>query len=75
MSTNAGQQDRLLTYDQLARALQISPGTLRNWVSQDYIPHVKLGRCVRFNSDDINNWLKQRSCPGRLQLIPDNVRM
>ena len=41
--------DQLLTYEQLADKLQVNPGTLRNWVSQGYIPCVKLGRAVRFD--------------------------
>ncbi len=47
--------DRFLTYDQLAEALQLSLGTLKNWVSQGFIPHTKLGRNVRFDPDAIEN--------------------
>ena len=60
--------DRLLTYKQLADALQVSPGTLRNWVSQQYIPHVKLGRAVRFDPRTVEQWLQKRAHPGRLRL-------
>jgi excisionase family DNA binding protein len=58
--------DKLLTYDQLARVLQVNPGTLRNWVSQQFIPHVKLGRAVRFDTAAVEMWLRKRSHPGRL---------
>lgn len=58
----------LLTYDQLADRLQVSPGTLRNWVSQQFIPHVKLGRAVRFEINDIQAWIKKRANEGRVRL-------
>lgn len=62
---------RLLTYDQLAELLQISPGTLRNWVSQQFIPHTKVGRNVRFDLDTIDKWIKRRTNPGRLRMRHD----
>ena len=66
--------DRLLTYDQLADALQVSQGTLRNWVSQQYVPHVKIGRAVRFDPRAIEEWLQRRAHPGRLRLRHENLK-
>lgn len=60
--------ETLLTYDQLADRLQVSPGTLRNWVSQQFIPHVKLGRAVRFEINDIQAWINKRANGGRVRL-------
>jgi len=60
--------NRLLTYEELAEVLQVSPGTLRNWVSQEFIPFVKVGRVVRFDPETINRWIRKRSNPGRLSL-------
>ena len=33
---------------------------------KDYIPHIKLGRLVRFRLGDIEAWLKQKSHAGRV---------
>jgi len=66
--------EQLLTYEQLAEALQVSPGTLRNWVSQQYVPHVKIGRVVRFDPSAIDNWLRKRAHPGRLRLRVGDFR-
>jgi len=57
----------LLTYEQMAQILQVSPGTLRNWVSQGFIPHIKIGRAVRFDPKVIEAWLQKRSHPGRIR--------
>jgi excisionase family DNA binding protein len=62
------QLQKLLTYDQLADLLQVSPGTLRNWVSQQYIPYLKIGKNVRFSQNAIEQWLKKRAHYGRLQI-------
>ena len=66
--------EKLLTYDQLAEWLQVSPGTLRNWVSQQFIPCVKLGRAVRFDPAVIEQWVRKRTCPGRLRLRHENLK-
>ncbi|HEG43341.1 MAG TPA: DNA-binding protein [Phycisphaerales bacterium] len=54
-----------LTVKQLAEYLSLSPGTIRNWVSQKYIPHSKKGRVVRFHRRQIDEWLSADTCPGR----------
>lgn len=66
--------EKLLTYEQLAETLQMSPGTLRNWVSQEFIPHVKLGRTVRFDPAAVEAWLRKRAHPGRLRVRYDTMR-
>lgn len=56
----------LLTYDQLAQALQVNRGTLRNWVSEGYVPHIKMRRSVRFDPGQIDLWLRKQGKEGRL---------
>jgi excisionase family DNA binding protein len=58
-------QPTWMTVEQVAVYLSVSPGTVRNWVSQKYIPHAKKGRIVRFNRQAIDAWLSADSCPGR----------
>jgi excisionase family DNA binding protein len=54
-----------LTVSQLAEYLSVSPGTVRNWVSQRYIPFAKRGRIVRFHRQRIDAWLMADACLGR----------
>jgi excisionase family DNA binding protein len=54
-----------MTVDDLAAYLSVSPGTVRNWVSQRYVPFSRRGRVVRFHKDRIDSWMSLGSCPGR----------
>lgn len=45
--------ETLLTFDELARALNCSPATIRRHL-QD-IPHFRIGRVVRFRLTDVLN--------------------
>jgi len=47
----------LLTVPQLAEQLQIKAATLYTWAEQGSIPHLKLGRLLRFDPDEIEAWL------------------
>ncbi len=40
--------------------LGISPNTLKRWVSEDRIPHFRLGtrKCIRFRKSEIAAWLE-----------------
>ena len=44
----------LLNYEQAAKVLNLAPQTLRQWVSGEKIPFIKLGRAVRFTPRMIN---------------------
>ena len=50
-----------LTIDQAARYLQVSEGTVRNWIYKRYIPHVKRGRVVRLHTGELDDWLRRRA--------------
>jgi len=39
----------------------LSPHTIYTMVSQRRIPFVKLGRCLRFDLDRLDEWIKQNS--------------
>jgi len=47
------EKEPLLTTPQVARLLNVSPLTVRAWVFQRLLPVVRLGRAVRFKSEDI----------------------
>jgi excisionase family DNA binding protein len=50
--------DRLYTYSETAEILNLSPGTLRVWVSAKRVPCVKLGKAVRFNREQIEQMMQ-----------------
>ena len=48
---------RLLTVKEIAELLRISERKVYELVSNNEIPHVKVGGSIRFNSEVINKWL------------------
>ena len=53
-------EKRLLNKCQLAEYLGLKVYTIDSWVSQRRVPFIKLGKCVRFDPDEIELWLKER---------------
>ena len=47
-----------LTIEQSAQYLQVSVGTVRNWIWQRRIPHAKRGKVVRLHKTDLDKWLR-----------------
>ena len=68
MSCNG--MSRLLTPEQVADLLGVKKSTIYQWTHQQFIPHIKLGRNVRFDQDQVIEWTRKLSCPGRLKRIP-----
>jgi excisionase family DNA binding protein len=58
--------DKLLTPQQIADVLGVQPSTIYQWTHQGFIPHVKVGRFVRFREADITQWLERRFSQGRV---------
>ncbi len=54
----------LLTPKQAAEALAISPRKLWGMTASDEIPHVKIGRCVRYPVNDLRAWVAERKQGG-----------
>ena len=48
----------LLTVKEVSQWLQVKPSTLYVWAEHGMIPHLKLGRLVRFDHDEIEMWLQ-----------------
>ena len=55
----------------VADKLGMSVSTIRKWVHYGFIPHVKLGRAVRFQEKDIEAWIEERAEKGRATLAPE----
>ncbi len=56
---------RLLNVEEISEYLGVKVATIYGWVSEGYIPHIKLGRLVRFDLDAVTEWVKQKEVQGR----------
>ena len=56
--------EKLLTEPQIAEHLGVRTSTIYQWTHQEFIPHVKLGKLVRFRECDVVKWLEDRLSPG-----------
>jgi excisionase family DNA binding protein len=57
--------DSLLTPKQVAELLGVQLSTIYQWTHEEFIPHVKLRRLVRFKISDILAWLEKQKKKGR----------
>lgn len=57
--------EKLLTVEEMAEVLGVAVSTIYQWTHQEYIPHIKIGRFVRFNRMQVEQWLKNRTINGR----------
>lgn len=60
----------LMNMRQIGQEINVSPHTIRVWVRHGYIPHVRVGRQIRFDVEAVKEWLKRRACSGRDRLTP-----
>lgn len=54
----------LLTTQEAAEALAISPRKLWGMTASGEIPHVRLGRSVRYPVDDLQRWIESQKKGG-----------
>jgi len=52
--------DQLLTIQEVADYLSVSPKTVRRLVSRRGLPHIRFGRVLRFERGDVFRWLQAR---------------
>ena len=83
-SANEGQRDRdekrpqLMTAQEIAAFLRISPKTVYNWVSLGIIPCIRFNRrLVRFERKRVVEWLAQYEQKGRKRhkYVPGDASM
>ncbi|MEW6349730.1 MAG: helix-turn-helix domain-containing protein [Thermodesulfobacteriota bacterium] len=60
-----------MTTEEVAELLRVSISTIRKWVHYGFVPHVKIGRLVRYRRSDITQWIDERATEGRTGLVPD----
>jgi len=64
----------LLNVAEAARFLAVSPSTLYGWVWQRRIPFVKLGRAVRFDKADLEDYIERNKVRPRPPYRPASLR-
>jgi excisionase family DNA binding protein len=50
---------KLITIKEVAEILNIKPATLYQWAELKQIPCFKLNGCLRFDIEDIMEWIKE----------------
>ena len=60
---------KLLTPHEMAEYLGVKVSTIYQWTHIGYIPHMKLGRFVRFKENDVLEWLDSKARKGRSQRL------
>jgi excisionase family DNA binding protein len=56
---------RLLTAEEAARWLNISPRTLWGLTASGELPHLRIGRLVRYDVADLKAWIQARKGDAR----------
>lgn len=59
--------NKLLSVQQLSEWMSVPVSTIYKWTHEGFIPHVKLGRLVRFKQEDVERWVEKRAVAGRLK--------
>ena len=49
----------LMKYEDLAHLWRVDVRTLQKWIAERDLPHLKLGRLVRFDPEAVANWASQ----------------
>lgn len=57
---NAILDKKLLDIESVASLMGISINTIYSWVNQRKIPHIKVGRLLRFRPETIQKWIEER---------------
>lgn len=65
MTEPANGQDHILTVEQLADMLGVTPYTVRQWARDGKLPTLRLGKYWRFRESSIRQWLVDQEKPTR----------
>ena len=57
--------NKLLTPQEIAILLGVKASTIYYWTHIGFIPHVKLGKFVRFKENEVREWIEKHSNQGR----------
>ena len=51
---------KLIDIGHISEHLGVKVNTVYSWVNQRKIPYVKVGRLIKFDLQDINQWIAER---------------
>lgn len=54
---------KLLNIIQLSEVINVKKKTIYDWTHRRLIPHVKMGRLLRFDPGEIEKWVKHSKHP------------
>lgn len=57
---NLGVEKRYLTIEELSKYISTPKGTIYAWTHMRKIPHSKVGRILRFDKQEIDQWMKKK---------------
>jgi excisionase family DNA binding protein len=63
MSITTTSRTKLLTVDELADALGLSPKTIRQWIWMRRVAYVRVGRLIRFRPEIVDEIVNRGSVP------------
>ena len=59
--------------EQVANFCQVKPSVVRYWVQQGQIPHLRLGKFVRFDPEEVKAWVTQKALEGNALMLNQNL--
>ncbi len=62
------EREKYRTIKEVSEFLTISPSTIYQWTSMEFIPHYKVKGNLRFKISEIENWMQRRKVRGRESL-------
>lgn len=65
--TTDGYDDNLMNISEVAEYLNMKTATLYSYVEHQQIPHIRLGKLIRFKRQQINTWLDELTVQPREQ--------
>ena len=67
-------EKRLLTVDEASYYLGLTKTTLYTWTCQKKIPHVKIGRALRFDKAEMDAWVESKKIAVPSAHRPDKAK-
>lgn len=58
-----GKEDRLMSIGEAADYLGVKKSTLYSWVFYRKIPFIKVGRLVKFDLSELQEWIDRKRMP------------
>jgi excisionase family DNA binding protein len=59
--------EQLIDAKEAAKILRIHPGTVREMAKDNRLPHLRIGRCYRFQASVLGEWISKSMTQGQAQ--------